>query len=64
MGDYFDKDVTNLNANQVAALIRLRLREFPSVQLFRKKSRGSARQRTILRTWRVDFAVEGAQPDP
>jgi len=55
MGDYFDEDVTEATSEELGALVKLRLRRFPTVQLF-KKSR-----RTILRTWRIEFDVQGAE---
>jgi len=63
MGDYRDKDVTDLEPEKIVNLVRLRLRQFPSVQLFQRRVAGERGLRLILRTWLVDFEVEGAEPD-
>ena len=53
--DYFDEDVSNATADELGNLIKLRLRRYPSVQVF-KKSR-----KTILRTWRIEFEVHNVE---
>ena len=50
--DYFDEDVTDATAEELGTLIKLRIRRYPSVEVFRE------RRKTILRTWNIEFDVE------
>lgn len=57
MSDFFDEDVTKATSEEIGVLIKLRLRRFQSVQVFKRG------RKIILRTWRVDFEVEDAIGD-
>jgi hypothetical protein len=52
--DYFDEDVTNATAEELGTLVKLRIRRYPSAQVFKDG------KKTILRTWKIEFEVEDA----
>ena len=53
MADYFDEDVTGMNAEDLVKRINERIRRYPSVQIYRKG------RRTIMRTFEVELELEG-----
>jgi hypothetical protein len=55
MDDYFDEDVSTASADELGNLIKLRIRRYPSVQVFKDG------RKTVLRTWRIDFDVPDAE---
>lgn len=52
--DYFDEDVSSATSEELGALIKLRIRRYSSVQVFKQG------RKIILRTWRIEFEVIGA----
>lgn len=52
--DFYDEDVSDLTPAALGSRIKLRIRRYPSVQVFMDGSR------VVLRTWVADLVVENA----
>ena len=57
MADYFEEDVTGMDAEDLVERINERIRRYPSVQIYRKG------RRTILRTFEVELELEGFESE-